>query len=203
MTKVGPWRIRNYRHWRWDRIIVVGWVIFIIFWLAYTPNSDTEASLLILSITVIVIGIIFGFTMENKEDARVSNLVEHAKVELALLDEADWLVEGYLKIIQDFADMGHSGSSAIHSVAILERLLLFQNLTPLTDDPSEWNEVTVYLGGKPTWQNNRNPAAMSEDGGKTYILQSEEGPSEEIHISKSKSSEEETKDDTPPGGVKG
>lgn len=202
MTKLGPWKIRNYRHWRWDRIIVVGWVIFIIFWLAYTPNSDTEASLLILSVTVLVIGIIFGFTMENKEDARVSNLVEHAKVELALLDEAEWLVEGYLKIVQDFADMGHSGSSAIHSIAILERLLLFQNLTPLTDDPSEWNEVSVYLG-KPTWQNNRNPAAMSEDGGKTYILQSEEGPSEEIHISKSKSSEEETKDDTPPGGVKG
>jgi hypothetical protein len=111
----------------------------------------------------------------------MSNLVDHAKVELDLLGEDEWLVEGYLKIIQDFADMGHSGSSAAHSIAVLERLLQFGNLTPLTDDSREWMAVDGNM-----WQSTRNPEAFSTDGGKTHYFLSEGSDPKVIHVTKVK-----------------
>jgi hypothetical protein len=177
-------KIRNYRRWRWDRIIVVGWIIFVIFWLAYAPSNDTVASLLILSVSVVIIGFIFAFTMEERR-VSVSTLEEHARVELEIIGEDEETTEGYLRVIKAFASMGHSGFSAAAGIHVLTRLLSFQNLSPLTDDENEWIDVSPYMM-KPMWQSKRNPAAFSEDGGKSYILQSEEGPSQEKHISKSK-----------------
>lgn len=105
-----------------------------------------------------------------------SNLVRHAQRELELAglfdEDADYggmLAEGVMRLVRVFAEEGHSGASAGITVAILERLLRFQPLTPLTDDPAEWNEV-----GEDTWQSSRRPDAFSEDGGKTYYLLDEE-----------------------------
>lgn len=114
----------------------------------------------------------------------MSNLVNHAKRELELLDEDTWLTSGILKIVQDFADMGHSGSSAAHTIGVLSRLLQFKNLTPLTDDPYEWNHVHREI-----WQNARDPEAFSNDKGKTYYILSEGGDDqhrEPLHISEHK-----------------
>jgi hypothetical protein len=106
----------------------------------------------------------------------MSDLVEHAKIELELLGEDEWLVEGFLKIVQDFADMGHSGSSAAHSIAVLERLLQFKNLTPLTDNPKEWHDVSS--GSFPNmWQSTRDVSAFSDNGGKTYYFVEGDDPS--------------------------
>lgn len=92
-----------------------------------------------------------------------SNLVAHARHELELIGEEPDTVEGYLKVIQAFADMGHSGGSAAVAIPVVNRLLQFENLTPLTDDPADWIEV-----GPSVWQNRRNSRMFSEDGGKTY-----------------------------------
>jgi hypothetical protein len=111
----------------------------------------------------------------------MSNLVDHARRELELIGEEPEIIDGYLKVIQAFADMGHSGGSASIAIPTLNRLLQFQNLKPLTDDPSEWNQVDI-LG----WQNNRNSEAFSTDGGKTYYLLSERKAgkkSYKVHIS--------------------
>lgn len=110
-----------------------------------------------------------------------SNLMIHARRELELLGEEPEIVEGYLKMIQIFADMGHSGSSASIFIPTLNRLLWFKNLTPLTDDPDEWVHHTEEVWGEPggVWQNVRNGEAFSDDGGKTYTLLSEEAPTSE------------------------
>ena len=110
-----------------------------------------------------------------------SNLMIHARRELELLGEEPEIVEGYLKMIQIFADMGHSGGSASVFVPTLTRLLWFKNLTPLTDDPDEWVHHTTEVWGEPggVWQNVRNGEAFSDDGGKTYTLLSEEAPTSE------------------------
>ena len=92
-----------------------------------------------------------------------SNLVAHARRELELIGEEPDTIEGYLKVIQAFADMGHSGGSASVAIPTINRLLQFENLTPLTDDPADWIEV-----GYDMWQNRRNPKMFSEDGGQTY-----------------------------------
>lgn len=95
----------------------------------------------------------------------MSNLVNHARFELELLGEDEATISDYLKVIQAFADAGHSGGSAACAIPIINRLLQFQNIMPLTNDPSEWNRV-----GEEMWQNRRRPDAFSRDGGKSYYL---------------------------------
>lgn len=98
----------------------------------------------------------------------MSNLVNHARRELEIIGEEPEFVEGYLKVIQAFADMGHSGGSASVAIPTINALLQFKNLAPLTNDPSEWNEV-----GYGMWQNSRNSEAFSDNGGVTHYLLSE------------------------------
>lgn len=102
------------------------------------------------------------------ESESESNLMVHARRELQILGEDPEVVEGYLKMIQIFADMGHSGGSASVFIPTLAALLRFENLKPLTNDPMEWSEV-----GEEMWQNVRNGAAFSNDGGETYWLVSD------------------------------
>lgn len=105
----------------------------------------------------------------------MSNLVEHAKRELELLGEEKEIIDGYLKVVQAFADMGHSGGSASAAIPIITQLLQFKNLLPLTDGPEEWHhhEAETYGVSEDIWQNKRNGEAFSHDGGKTYYLLSE------------------------------
>lgn len=108
----------------------------------------------------------------------MSNLVEHAKRELEILGEEPETIKGYLKVVQAFADMGHSGGSASVAVPTLLRLLQFENLKPLTNDPDEWFYHSPETWGDPStgagiWQNIRNPEAFSDNNGKTYWLVSD------------------------------
>jgi hypothetical protein len=92
-----------------------------------------------------------------------SNLVIHAKRELELIGEEPETIKGYLKVIQAFADMGHSGGSASVAIPTINKLLQFENLAPLTDNPEDWIEV-----GYGMWQNRRCSRMFSTDGGKSY-----------------------------------
>lgn len=105
----------------------------------------------------------------------MSNLVGHAKKELELIGEEPEIVEGYLRVVQAYADMNHSGGSHMVASAVLERLLHFKNLSPLTDDPDEWifHNKHRYGSSENLWQNKRDSEAFSLDGGKTYYRLSE------------------------------
>lgn len=107
-----------------------------------------------------------------KEPKRESNYVKHARRELELLGEEYDTIVGYLKIIQAFSDMGHSGGSASVAIPTINALLQFQNLKPLTNNPAEWTDVGEQHGF-PLSQSKRCSEAFSEDGGKTYYLLSE------------------------------
>lgn len=117
-------------------------------------------------------GILFRERTDDTAPRHISNLVVHAKRELTLLGEDEDTTEGVVKLVQCFADMGHSGGSAPYVIHMITDLLNYQNLTPLTDDPDEWvhhtSEVWGAEGG--VWQNKRNGSAFSHDGGKTYYL---------------------------------
>ena len=106
-----------------------------------------------------------------------SNLVRHAKRELELIGEEPETIEGLLKVIQAFADMGHSGGSASVCIPWINTLLQFKNIKPLTNDPTEWMHHGPAVWGEEAgiWQNIRNSEAFSNDGGKTYYLLSEGG----------------------------
>jgi hypothetical protein len=103
----------------------------------------------------------------------MSNLVKHAETELMLIGEDPETIKGLLKVVRAFASMGHSGGSASVAAVQLARLLAFENLAPLTDNPREWMLHEPEMWSPPFWQNIRNSAAFSNDGGRTYWLVSD------------------------------
>lgn len=103
----------------------------------------------------------------------MSNLVKHAQRELELIGEDPETIKGLLKVVRAFAAMGHSGGSAVVGAAMLTKLLAYENLGPLTDDPKEWMLHEPEVWSLPLWQNRRNSAAFSNDGGRTYWLVSD------------------------------
>lgn len=72
------------------------------------------------------------------------NLMRHAERELpASDDEMQALMNAQLKeLILVFSTQGHSGFSAGYAISVLEKLLRFEPLRPLTGEDSEWNEVS-------------------------------------------------------------
>lgn len=114
---------------------------------------------------------------ESEWDETKSGLYQHALTELKLsgLTEKDsdyegMLAEAVLEIVKIFAKQGHSGFSAGMTIEVLEKLLRYENLTPITDDPEEWMDVAEMCAdrGSGVWQCKRNPSLFSTDGGKTY-----------------------------------
>lgn len=105
-----------------------------------------------------------------------SPLVNHARRELTiagLLDkDSDYdgmLGKAALQIVKTFATQGHSGFSAYATIDLARRLMSYEPLTPLTDNPDEWNHISNDMAGRPDlWQSARKPDAFSNDGGKTY-----------------------------------
>lgn len=95
------------------------------------------------------------------------SLVSFARDELkaaGMFDEtgpyAGLLGPAILKMIEVFADEGHSGMSASIAVGAFEKLARFEPLTPLTGEDSEWTEVD---SGK--FQNRRCPHVFKDEGG--------------------------------------
>lgn len=87
------------------------------------------------------------------------SLLEHAKRELALLGDGDEMQQAMnkhlLHMVDLFAKEGHSGFSASYTISILEKLLRYEPLTPLTGEDDEWNEVHPDQYGLPVYQNKR------------------------------------------------
>jgi hypothetical protein len=93
-------------------------------------------------------------------------LVRYARQELeragSFDEDAPWAAS-ILAAVKGFTAYGHSGSSAAVAISVLERLLRFKPLSPLTSDPDEWMKVSDEL-----WQSCRDPAVFSHDGGATW-----------------------------------
>lgn len=59
-----------------------------------------------------------------------------------------------MKLLEVFADEGHSGTSAPYAIDLFSKLAKFEPLTPLTGEDWEWNDVSEMCQ-EPTWQNKR------------------------------------------------
>lgn len=103
----------------------------------------------------------------------MSNLLEHAKIELDLLglredSEDEMNVEmrkHILRMVTEFADEGHSGFSAQYAINILTKLFAYKPLSPLTGDDSEWINVADMNDGKSLWQNKRCSRVFKDENG--------------------------------------
>lgn len=72
-------------------------------------------------------------------------LIEYAKSELGRIpkDEdgmQDLMNKDILEVIRIFSEQGHSGFSASYALSILDRLLRFKPISPLTGDDDEWGK---------------------------------------------------------------
>lgn len=74
-----------------------------------------------------------------------------------------------LRMVRTFAREGHSGFSAGYAVSILQKLLRYQPLGPLTGEDGEWNDVTD-MNGEPMWQNNRCGHVFKGADGRAYDI---------------------------------
>ncbi len=98
----------------------------------------------------------------------MSNLVDYAKRELDILNlgNDDRTGEGMdfhmrdhiLRMVEMFAEEGHSGFSASYALSILKRVLAYKPITPLTGADDEWNEV-----GDGVFQNRRASNVFKEN----------------------------------------
>lgn len=103
-----------------------------------------------------------------------SRYMQFAKKELSILgyDLNDteegpnkWIMENLFELLEVFGRQGHSGSSAPYCANMFKKLALFEPLSPVTGDDSEWVEV-----GDGVFQNNRCSAVFKQKGGKPYYL---------------------------------
>lgn len=62
--------------------------------------------------------------------------------------------QGILDVVRVFSEQGHSGFSARYSLNLIERLLAYKPITPLTGEDDEWNSLTEY-GDTEKQQNKR------------------------------------------------
>lgn len=118
-------------------------------------------------------------------DPKQSNTYKHAERELKLLFGDDYsgdfyqgmLPESVLRLIEVFAAEGHSGTSASMATMLFSQLADFKALTPLTNNPDEWNKV-----GDRQWQNARQSCSFSHDGGVTYYTLEDRDDEGNYHI---------------------
>lgn len=108
------------------------------------------------------------------------NLKDHAEQEVVLAglldDDADYggmIGRSVIELAALLGAQGHSGFSAMVTLDVFNKVARYENLTPLTSDPAEWIDQSDK-SGTPIWQNTRNPAAFSTDGGTTWYTLEEE-----------------------------
>lgn len=102
--------------------------------------------------------------------------IDHAEYELRRAglfdDDSDYngmIGRAVLELMKVFSEQGHSGFSAAWVRDLFNKLSNFETLTPITSDPEEWMDCREYCSDcKDMWQNKRNPAVFSYDGGKTW-----------------------------------
>lgn len=102
-----------------------------------------------------------------------SNSMSHARTELEILQknaEAEdpddpaqgWVTNDLLEMVAVFSGQGHSGFSASYCRQVLNKLLKFEPLTPLTGADDEWSDALSLDGN--TLQNVRCGRIFKENG---------------------------------------
>jgi hypothetical protein len=93
-------------------------------------------------------------------------MISFAKSELEKLDLEETEKRVILKIVETFANSDQSGSSACYAIDIINRLLCYKPLTPLTGEDDEWVEVYTEV-----YQSKRCPYVFKNKD-EAYILES-------------------------------
>lgn len=107
------------------------------------------------------------------------NLVDFAKSELDIIlkkcedEEAKEMQqkinEDILEIVKVFAQQGHSGFSASYAINLIEKLLKYEPITPLTGEEDEW--VEINQGDDMKYHNKRCSRIYKDKDGRAYDIE--------------------------------
>lgn len=126
----------------------------------------------------------------NDNTDKESNLVKHARRELRLAgmfdNDADFgpeFAEHVVGVIAKISEGGHSGGSMELLRGLLNELLQYRPLTPISSAHEEWElrRKEDYGYSEHLWQNKRDPSAISNNGGYTWFY-TDRGPIDGEHI---------------------
>jgi len=100
----------------------------------------------------------------------MSNLINHAKTELSFLLDGDEMnrdmYDHLIHMVEEFAKEGHSGFSANYAINMLNKILRFEPIRPLTGEDDEWIQVSNTL-----WQNKRCGRVFKGEDGRAYDIE--------------------------------
>ena len=105
----------------------------------------------------------------------MSNFHKHALIEFkaagwlnddgTFKDEMQGMICNHvMKLLDVFADEGHSGSSAPYAINMFEKLAKFEPLVPITGEDWEWVDVAEQ-SGRTLWQNKRCGHVFKDEDG--------------------------------------
>lgn len=111
----------------------------------------------------------------------MTNSQSHAKRELGILEKTtlNAIVTPFKKEIQalceSFGKSGQSGGSAPFTARSIsqavEKLMMFETISPLTGEDEEWNDVADSNDGKSMYQNNRDSRVFKNGkDGRAYFI---------------------------------
>lgn len=109
----------------------------------------------------------------------MSNLHKHALMEFKAAgwlddngeycDEMQGMIcDHVLKLIDVFADEGHSGSTAPYAINMFKTLAMYEPIVPLTGEDWEW--TLLDYGVDPKWQNKRCGRVFKDADGRAYDI---------------------------------
>lgn len=103
------------------------------------------------------------------------SLYDHAVRELDLLglveeDEMNGAMRKHLlHMVEEFSKEGHSGFSASYAIGVLDKLLKYEPVTPLTGEAWEWVDVAEQ-NGSTLFQNKRCGRVFKGQDGKAWDI---------------------------------
>lgn len=108
-----------------------------------------------------------------------NNLVLHAERELDILlnnceDEEGKEMQTHinkdiLEIVETFSNQGHSGFSASYAIGMIQKLLNYEPITPLTGADDEWTKLDYNNDTK--YQNKRCSRVFKDANGQAYDIE--------------------------------
>lgn len=98
------------------------------------------------------------------------SLTKYAEAELARIPHDEeglqsLMDKNILEIVKIFGEQGHSGFSASYALSVLERLLRFKPISPLTGEDDEW-----YEAGSGSLQNKRCSSVFKRPDGTCHDI---------------------------------
>ena len=111
------------------------------------------------------------------------NLKEHAERELDIAgikeDQSEpsnikgntWMRKHIMNMVSEFMSAGHNQSSAQTAIDIMNVLLTFRPLTPLTGNEEEWEDQGVHFSDKLKYQNKRCMRVYKTTDGRTVDVE--------------------------------